>query len=177
MPIATPSSSALTEQGRSLISQTVGYLLYGTSQPLDLPKLRITSFVIDGVQGQINEDEKTIAVTMPIGTDPSSLTPVVSLADATTFVSPASGETIDMSDWYTGVTYTVSDYINIVRYQVFVNVVTGLEEVTYTPGEWVDIYDIRGTKVATTNANVYTLSLPRGLYLIRTATETFKLMR
>jgi len=177
LPIATPSSSALTEQGRSLISQTVGYLLYGTSQPLDLPKLRITSFVIDGVQGRINEDEKTIAVTMPIGTDPSSLTPVVSLADATTFVSPASGETIDMSDWYTGVTYTVSDYINIVRYQVFVNVVTGLEEVTYTPGEWVDIYDIRGTKVATTNANVYTLALPRGLYLIRTATETFKLMR
>ena len=44
-------------------------------------------------------------------------------------------------------------------------------------GEWVNIYDIQGRKVATTNENVYTMDLPKGMYIVQTTRGTIKIMR
>ena len=53
----------------------------------------------------------------------------------------------------------------------------GIEDV-YTAGQWVNIYDIYGRKVATTNEDIYTMELPRGMYIIVTESgETIKIMR
>jgi hypothetical protein len=51
----------------------------------------ITRFVINGVSGVINETAKTIALTLPFGTDLKTLKPEIALSQGAT-VSPASGE-------------------------------------------------------------------------------------
>ena len=54
----------------------------------------------------------------------------------------------------------------------------GLEETAYTVGEWVNIYDIYGRLVATTNENIHAMNLPRGMYIAVTENGTsIKLMR
>jgi hypothetical protein len=50
-------------------------------------------------------------------------------------------------------------------------------ENVYVTGEWVNIYDIQGRKITTTNENIYEMSLPTGVYIISTANGTFKITR
>ncbi len=64
----------------------------------------IISFVVNGVNGVINESAGTISIVLPYGTDLTSLKPVITLNGATS-VSPASGETVNLSG---PVTYTVT---------------------------------------------------------------------
>ena len=53
----------------------------------------------------------------------------------------------------------------------------GIEEV-YTVGDWINVYDIFGRKITTTNENIYTMELPRGIYIIVTETgQTLKITR
>lgn len=64
----------------------------------------ILSFVIDGVEGEINENAKTVTLTMPEDTDVTQLVPTIEVSEGAT-VSPASGEA---QDFTTPVTYTVT---------------------------------------------------------------------
>ena len=64
----------------------------------------ITAFSIDGCQGVI-DDAGTIQVTMPLGTDTTSLIPSVSVSSGAT-VTPVSGAAVNLS---APVTYTVSN--------------------------------------------------------------------
>ena len=51
-------------------------------------------------------------------------------------------------------------------------------ETVYTAGEWVNVYDIYGRKVATTNEDIYAMTLPRGIYIIVTESgQTLKIMK
>lgn len=65
----------------------------------------ITAFSIDGCQGVIDDDAGTIQVTMPLGTDTTSLIPSVSVSSGAT-VTPVSGAAVNLS---APVTYTVSN--------------------------------------------------------------------
>lgn len=70
----------------------------------DVKDAAIISFVVNGVNGVINESAETISIVLPYGTDLTSLKPVITLSGATS-VSPASGETVNLSG---PVTYTVT---------------------------------------------------------------------
>ena len=65
----------------------------------------IMSFSIDGCTGVIDQDAGTIQVTMPLGTDTTSLIPSITVPDGVT-VTPASGAAVNLS---APVVYTVSN--------------------------------------------------------------------
>jgi len=174
LPIAKASSAYLSTSGKRLIEECLKYLMDGSKSPIALPTLQITSFKINGIAGVIDEANKEIVVSA--SGDFSAATPVITLADPTTFVTPASGEAVDFSNPFIGVTYTVSDYINTVTYTVYRRNPAALEDV-YMPGEWVNIYNMQGIKVMTTNEDVHQLSLPRGVYIVQTATQSFKIFK
>ena len=56
----------------------------------------ITAFSIDGCQGVIDDTAGTIQVTMPMGTDTTSLIPSVSVSSGAT-VTPVSGAAVNLS--------------------------------------------------------------------------------
>ena len=112
--------------------------------------------------------------------DKFAIAPTVEIISAYTHVTPASGKTMDFSESMSfPVAYEVSDFINRRVYEVAFHFFTseGIEDV-YAVGDWVNIYDIYGRKVSTTNEDIYRMALPRGIYVIVTETgETFKIMR
>jgi hypothetical protein len=78
------------------------------------------------------------------------------------------GDTVDLSiAQYIPIEYVVTDYITRRVYEISVRLYKpqGIEDV-YSVGEWVNVYDIFGRKIATTNENIYTMALPRGVYII-----------
>lgn len=169
LPIALNSSTNLTPEGKRLIDATVEYLLSDDTFE-QIPTLQITSFNIDGVRGEMNNDKIhfEIDLAMHQDLDIKAVTPQIALASDYTHVTPASGEAVDFStSMYKPVEYVVTDYINRRVYEVTVHTYTseGIEDV-YVVGEWVNIFDIYGRKIATTNENIYTMDLPRGVYLI-----------
>ena len=180
-PLSIQSSKRLTGEGKKLIDACVDYLL-NTTATIGLPKLEIQSFTIDGNAATIYQDKDSISLVMPEGTALDSLTPSIKLSDATTHVLCKQADengSVDFSNSnLVPIVYTVSDYINVRHYVVCVTAVQpmGIEEV-YQAGEWVNIYDIQGRKVATTNENVYTMDLPRGMYIVQTTRGTIKIMR
>lgn len=180
-PLSIQSSKRLTGEGKKLIDACVDYLL-NTTATIGLPKLEIQSFTIDGNAATIYQDKDSISLVMPEGTALDSLTPSIKLSDATTHVLCKQADengSVDFSNSnLVPIVYTVSDYINVRHYVVCVTAVQpmGIEEV-YQAGEWVNIYDIQGRKVATTNENVYTMNLPKGMYIVQTTRGTIKIMR
>lgn len=180
-PLSIQSSKRLTGEGKKLIDACVDYLL-NTTATIGLPKLEIQSFTIDGNAATIYQEKDSISLVMPEGTALESLTPSIKLSDATTHVLCKQADengSVDFSNSnLVSIVYTVSDYINVRHYVVSVTAVQpmGIEEV-YQAGEWVNIYDIQGRKVATTNENVYTMDLPRGMYIVQTTRGTIKIMR
>lgn len=180
-PLSIQSSKRLTGEGKKLIDACVDYLL-NTTSTIGLPKLEIQSFTIDGNAATIYQDKDSISLVMPEGTALESLTPSIKLSDATTHVLCKQADENGSVDFSNSnlipIVYTVSDYINVRHYVVCVTAVQpmGIEDV-YQAGEWVNIYDIQGRKVATTNENVYTMDLPRGMYIVQTTRGTIKIMR
>ena len=183
MPIAISSSKNLTTPGKDLIVAVVNYLL--SSEPsIQIPQLQITSFTINGIAGKIDGEANKIIFEIDLAEhtdiDKFAIAPQVTIASDYTHVTPASGETIDFSEsWSYPVAYEVSDFINRRVYDVAIRFYSseGIEDV-YAVGDWVNIYDIFGRKVSTTNEDIYRMVLPRGIYIIVTETgETFKIMR
>lgn len=182
-PLANSSSKQLTADGKNLIKAIVSYLM-NNEATVTVPTVEITKFSIKDIVGVIDQDNKTIEVSIDRSKYPdidlTAVQPKVTLASTYTTVTPASEETVDLSmSAILPVKYVVTDYINRCIYNVSVNVYTpeGIEEV-YTVGEWVNVYDIFGRKITTTNENIYTMELPRGVYIIVTETgETIKITR
>ena len=182
-PLANNSSKNLTKDGEKLIDAIVSYLM-NNEATVTVPAVQITGFSINGIAGDIDQVNKTIRVlidrTKYPDFDLKEVTPVVTVASPYTTVTPASGETVDLStSAVLPVKYVVTDYINRAVYNVVVNTYDpqGIEEV-YTEGDWVNVYDIFGRKIATTNENIYTMELPRGVYIIVTETgQTLKITR
>lgn len=184
LPIAMSSSKNLSPEGKNLVKAVVNYLL-NDEPSIQVPQLQITSFVIDGINGKIDQSKNKITFEIDLkehfNVDKFAVKPTISWADETyTHVTPASGEAVDFSEsWSYPVAYEVSDYINRRVYEVAIRFFTseGIEDV-YAVGDWVNIYDIFGRKVSTTNEDIYHMVLPRGVYVIVTETgQTFKIMR
>lgn len=181
LPIAMSSSNNLTTAGKQLVEAVVNYLL-NNEPSIQRPELEITSFTINGIGGKFEGNKIIFEIDLAEHTDIDkyAIAPQVTIASDYTHVTPASGATIDFSEsWSYPVAYEVSDYINRRVYEVAIRFYSseGIEDV-YAVGDWVNIYDIFGRKVSTTNEDIYHMVLPRGIYVIVTETgETFKIMR
>ncbi|MEE0950896.1 MAG: Ig domain-containing protein [Paludibacteraceae bacterium] len=183
LPIALQSSKNLSANGKKLISSVINYLL-SSKATIDLPELKITSFKINGVAGKIDQVNNTINVSFDITKNPTldltNIIPEVTVASQLTHAVPNNGEAVDFSkSSFAPVVYIVTDYINRRAYDVIVSTYNpeGIEDI-YSVGEWVNIYDIYGRKVTTTNEDIYQMALPRGVYIVVLENgETFKIMR
>ena len=183
LPIALQSSKNLSANGKKLISSVINYLL-SSKATIDLPELKITSFKINGVAGTIDQVNNTINVSFDITKNPTldltNIIPEVTVASQLTHAVPNNGEAVDFSkSSFAPVVYIVTDYINRRAYDVTVSTYNpeGIEDI-YSVGEWVNIYDIYGRKVTTTNEDIYQMALPRGVYIVVLENgETFKIMR
>ena len=185
MPMAINANNKLSAHGKGLIDAIVAYLLDDNTAAPAVPELRINSFSIMGVAGTIDQTNNTIDMAFNVQEYPNlelnEVVPQITLADPTyTFVTPASGDTVDFRySTFMPVKFVVSDFISSRVYNVIVRTYDpqGLENV-YEVGEWVNIFDIYGRKIATTNEDIYTMELPHGVYLVVTENgQTIKLMR
>lgn len=185
MPLAFREGNKLSSQGKALIDAIVSYLLDNGSAAPAAPQLQINSFSIMGVAGKVNQTDNTIVMEFDVNQFPDldlhEVVPQITLADPNyTFVTPASGDTVDFQySTFLPVKFVVSDYISKREYNVIVRTYDpqGIENV-YEAGMWVNIFDIYGRKIATTNEDIYSMELPRGVYLVVMENgETIKLMR
>ena len=185
-PLSLKSLDYLTPDGKKLIESILDYLLKGEPVSLEPASLQISSFTIDGTDADIVEKTSQIELTMDNDryVELDSLVkvkPIIKLADPDlTYVKPGSREEVSLQySMYLPYEFVVSDYIRRRVYEFTLKLTKkqGLEEV-YVVGDWVNIFDIYGRKVATTNENIYTMDLPRGIYIAITAGgQTIKIMR
>ena len=172
----------LTNTGKNLLDGIVSYLMSPDDSGLELPNPQINSFTLFDLPATINQAENTITISLPQEKydDLATAHPVITLADPNTHVTPSVEPSIDLRNAiYFPQTFVVSDYINRRAYSFTIEIYDpqGIEDV-YTAGQWVNIFDIYGRKVATTNEDIYTMELPRGMYIIVTESgETLKIMR
>lgn len=177
--------ATLTADGKKVLDAIVKYLTAEKAETLSEPELQITRFAVNGIAGEIDEYEKTITVKIDTlanpGLDYSALKTEIELKDPVyTYAKPADGSEVNyLYAANTPVRFIVSDYVRREVYNVKVKrfMPQGIEEV-YEAGQWVNIYDIYGRMITTTNEDIYTMELPRGMYLVVTETgQTIKIMR
>ena len=178
-PMGIEGSKHLTTDGQKLIDQTIKYLL-SDEATIQAPSLAITEFKVGKYTGDI--DEANHLITIPVLDKDSDLmkaaTPTITLASPLTFVTPNSGETVDFSNWHYGVRYEVRDYTSRKYYNVIVRLYNpqGIDNIE--AGTWLNIFDVYGRKVATTNQDIRTMDLPHGMYIVVTESgQTIKIMR
>ena len=169
-----------TPQGKNLLNGIISYLLSPDQATVATPELQINSFELLGVKATINQSENTIslALTEEQSAQLEGAEPTIKIADEANTHVTTSAVPLQYA-LYTPKIYVVTDYINRRAYSFTIDVYDpeGIENV-YEAGEWVNIYDIYGRKVATTNENIYTMDLPRGMYIIVTESgENLKIMR
>ncbi|MBR1877948.1 MAG: cadherin-like beta sandwich domain-containing protein [Paludibacteraceae bacterium] len=183
-PIAQSSSGNLTTDGVKLIDAIIAYLL--DNQPtVALPELKMTGFILDGVKGEIDQENNVVEVHINTTKHPDfnieKAKPQITLADSRyTFTIPSQNDSVNFSTSFVSpVIYEVTDYINRRPYEIIVyaNSTEDIDQ-TYTAGEWVNIYDIYGRMITTTNQDIYQMELPHGIYIVVTANGgTLKFMR
>ena len=93
----------ISEGGKQVSIDDIQWTAYG-SAPIQSSAKAITSFVIDGKAGTLNEGAHTIGVTLPESTTVTALSPVIEISDKAS-VSPASGASQDFTN---SLTYTVT---------------------------------------------------------------------
>ena len=183
LPLAR--TAKLTTDGERLVNAIVKYLIEDEQEILTEPELQITRFAINGIDGDIDELNKTITVYIDTldypGLDFKALETEIDLKDPIyTYVKPEDGSLVNYQfATSTPVKFVVSDYIRLVTYNVKIRLrePQGIEDI-YEVGQWVNIYDIYGRQLTTTNENIYTMDLPRGIYLVVTENgQTIKIMR
>ncbi len=140
----------------------------------------MTSFSIDGIVGIIADDaiKMDIDLTLFPEINPKEITPKITVADSYTHCTPQGPVNLSHSDTEP-VPFVVSDYINRRTYNVSVHFYYS-EAITnvYSVGEWVNVFDLYGRKVAATKEDVYRMDLPHGAYIVTTDTgAAFKILR
>lgn len=183
-PVAKSSSQYLSDEGKNLLKATIDYLL-SNKQSVSEPEVRIVEFKLGDIVVSPAEGTNTIVLEIdtteyPELADLTEVVPEITLASPYTFTIPAQDSVINLSYApYMAFNYVVSDYIHREVYNVKIvwRKPQGIEEV-YSVGQWVNVYDMFGRKVATTNEDIYTMSLPRGVYIIVTENgQTLKISR
>ncbi len=178
-PIGMEGSNHLTADGKRLLNQTITYLL-SNDATIKAPSLAITQFRIGSYDGVI--DDENSVITLNVKEEDSELMkaaePVITLASPMTFVTPNSGEAVNFIEAPYGIRYTVSDYVTKRNYNVIVRLYNpqGIDNIEV--GTWLNIFDVYGRKVATTNQDIRTMDLPHGMYIVVTESgQTIKIMR
>ena len=179
LPIGTESSNHLTADGKKLISEAIKYIL-SNEATITLPQLAITEFKIGNYTGKIDDVRNTITIDVQAkdSDDMKLAQPQIKLQSPLTFVTPGEDDIVDFSNWHYGIDYIVSDYVNKRKYNVVVRLYDpqGIENIE--AGTWVNIFDIYGRKVATTNQDLRTMELPHGMYIIVTDDgQTIKVLK
>ena len=179
-PIALSSSPYLSAEGKTLLKTIIKYLTNDEEESVELPIREITMFKV----GDIEIPYPDYSIILEIDTlehpelaDLSDIEPEIELASPYTHIIPPR-ENLSIAQ-YLPIQYVVSDYIHREVYEITVvyRKPQGIEDV-YTAGEWVNIFDIYGRKVTTTNEDIYSMPLPRGMYIVVTANgQTLKIMR
>jgi len=169
----------LASQGQQLIEGIIRYLMSADASGVTLPELKINTFSVAGVNAEIDQIENTILLSISEELYDSLKTaePVITLADPNTHVNTSS--TALEYAVYLPKTYVVTDYINRRAYSLTIEIYDpqGIDEV-YEAGMWVNVFDIYGRKVTTTNEDIYMMDLPKGMYIIVTESgQTLKIMR
>ena len=185
-PLANTKDN-LTPNGKKLIKNIVSYLI-GTQHFSNLPTLEMTSFSLQDnnntYTATIDQEKNQINLNMTLEQfEEDSLRAVkavIGLADEKSHVVPGTDEELDLRyTTFLPKTFVVTDYINRRAYSFFVNITRteGIDEV-YEVGQWVNVFDIYGRKIATTNEDIYSMDLPRGMYIIVTEKgQSIKLMK
>lgn len=186
-PLANTKDN-LTPNGKKLIKNIVSYLI-GTQHFSNLPTLEMTSFSLQDnnntYTATIDQEKNQINLNMTLeqfeeADSLRAVKAVIGLADEKSHVVPGTDEELDLRyTTFLPKTFVVTDYINRRAYSFFVNIhrTEGIEEV-YEVGQWVNVFDIYGRKIATTNEDIYTMDLPRGMYIIVTEKgQSIKLMK
>ncbi len=178
-PIGMEGSNHLTADGKRLLNQTITYLL-SNDATIKAPSLAITQFRVGSYEGVI--DDENSVITLNVKEEDSELMkaakPVITLASPMTFVTPNSGEAVNFIEAPYGIRYTVSDYVTKRNYNVIVRLYNpqGIDNIEV--GTWLNIFDVYGRKVATTNQDIRTMDLPHGMYIVVTESgQTIKIMR
>ena len=175
----------LTAEGKKLIDGIIDYLLSPASTTITAPTLQMNSFAVAGHSATIDQTNDLIVLSLTekeyVDADSlAAVTPVITVDNPKTHVVPGADEVLDLrfANYITN-TFVVTDYVNRRPYtlQLTITKPQGIDEV-YTAGQWVNIFDIYGRKVATTNEDVYTMELPHGMYIVVTENGgTIKIMR
>lgn len=175
----------LATQGQKLIDGIVEYLLSATPSGIDAPQLEIQSFTVNGIAAKIDQGQNLITLRLTedqFGKDMDSLRaakPEITLANPTTHVSPEGP--VDLRYMYViPQTFVVTDYISRRAYDFYIDLYDPHQDIDQVSeaGQWINIFDIYGRKVATTNEDYRTMDLPRGMYIIVTESgQTLKIMR
>lgn len=180
LPIGMEGCKHLSKDGKKLLNECIKYIT-STQPTIYVPSTAITTFQIGNYRTDFSREAEGI-ITIHVPASDSALmkaaTPQIELADPMTFVTPASGEAVDFTNWHYGVRYMVSDYINKRYYDIIVRLFDpeGIENIE--AGTWVNIFDIFGRKVTTTNEDLRTIDLPSGMYIVVTEDgQTIKTMR
>lgn len=177
-------ASQLSTNGEYLVKGIAEYLLSPDQATIVPPVLEIRSFTVAGQAATIDQEENTITLRLTEEQFESldslrDVKPEIILADQTTHVLP-NGQVNLQYMYILPKTFVVTDYINRRTYEFNIDLydpTQGIDEV-YESGMWVNVYDIYGRKVATTNENIYTMELPHGMYIIVLENgQTLKIMR
>lgn len=169
----------LNGNGQKLIEGIIKYLTSPDDSGIEAPLPQINSFSIFGIAATINQSENTILLSLPQEKyeELAEAEPEIVMADAHTHIE-TNASSLQYAIYLPKV-YVVSDYITRRAYSLTIELYDpqGIDEV-YEAGMWVNIYDIYGRMVTTTNQDIYTMDLPQGMYIIVTESgKTFKIMR
>lgn len=169
----------LNGNGPKLIEGIIAYLTSPEDSGIEAPLPQINSFSLFGFAATINQGDNTILLSLPQEKyeELEGAEPEIVMADAHTHIE-TNASSLQYAIYLPKV-YVVSDYITRRAYSLTIELYDpqGIDEV-YEAGMWVNIYDIYGRKVTTTNEDVYTMDLPQGMYIIVTESgKTLKIMR
>ena len=169
----------LNGNGPKLIEGIITYLTSPDDSGIEAPLPQINSFSLFGFAATINQADNTILLSLPQEKyeELEGAEPEIVMADAHTHIE-TNASSLQYAIYLPKV-YVVSDYITRRAYSLTIELYDpqGIDEV-YEAGMWVNIYDIYGRKVTTTNEDVYTMDLPQGMYIIVTESgKTLKIMR
>jgi hypothetical protein len=152
--------------------------------------LDVTSFTVSGVTATIDPVALTINATVPVGTDLTTLQPIITLAGATTTVSPLSGATTSFAtSSTTPISYTVSDGTFSRVYKVtIVQGATGIDQAKISGVSFdgkvihndanlaLQVFDTTGRLVVSSTKNINMSLNAKGIYIVKSITGTIKIV-
>lgn len=185
IPICNDSYDKMTDAALTLINNAIDYLLHGEQFPA--PSLNISSFVIDGKSGIIDNVNNIITTILPLGHGISDITPVVTLQGVGTIYSPTGAQ--DFTDSESNpVEYTVTDLINNKIYSVTVKEGTVAVDFSTTKSIFFDgkvlhnpqqvnlkVFDISGRLLVVSNKDIDMSSKAKGVYIVKSEEERMKI--